>query len=358
MSAGGASAVNPPWVNPPAGREGFYFGGRAIRPALALFLLAPLVAELCLGSTPLLLYFIPPILLLNLGLYGCGVLVVRELVVRWGRGWPSVLALGVAYAIVEEGLALLTMLDERTGPRVDARLGSYGAGPDGANWVWIATLCAYHAIFSIALPILLVQLAYPGQARRPWLRGRAVALAAAGLLLTVMAARGLVHLGTNADISDAQQGDSILVCLALAFLAWRLPVRIGRADGTGSPPSPRRVWLTVFAATVVFFVGFAWGGKGFGWPAGVTIAAIVAIPVGVAFWLARVSARPGWSDRHRFAVAAGLLSFDVLIAPIFDLAAFRLQIVVGVALALALRRAWAHFRTAEPAVGAAIATGT
>ena len=116
---------------------------------------------------------------------------------------------------------------------------------------------------------------------------------------------------------------------------------------TSSPPSPRRVWLTVFAATVAFFFGFAWGGKGLGWLAPVTIAALVAIPVGVGLWLARISARPGWSDRHRYAVAAGLLSFDVLTAPIFDLAAFRLQIVVGVVLALALRRGWGYFRAAE-----------
>ena len=40
----------------------------------------------------------------NLGLYGPGVILIREAFVRWKKGWASVLILGAAYGILEEGL--------------------------------------------------------------------------------------------------------------------------------------------------------------------------------------------------------------------------------------------------------------
>ncbi len=50
--------------------NGFRVRGRRIPGPLALFILSPVVAELCLGSTPSLLFFQPPFLAINLGLYG------------------------------------------------------------------------------------------------------------------------------------------------------------------------------------------------------------------------------------------------------------------------------------------------
>ena len=57
------------------------------RAALALLVLAPTVAELALGSTPIHLAYL---LLLWLPIYGAGVLLIREVVVRTGRGWASI----------------------------------------------------------------------------------------------------------------------------------------------------------------------------------------------------------------------------------------------------------------------------
>jgi hypothetical protein len=68
--------------------------------------LGPLVAELAFGSTPLHLAFL---LVLWLPIYGAGVVLIREAVVRSGRGWPSILLLGVAYELVEDGIGLQTL---------------------------------------------------------------------------------------------------------------------------------------------------------------------------------------------------------------------------------------------------------
>lgn len=69
------------------------------RPSLLLLVLAPFVAEFLLGdfsvrSLGLLLVFVP--------MYGGEALLIREVVRRTHWGWPSIVPLAVAYALVEE----------------------------------------------------------------------------------------------------------------------------------------------------------------------------------------------------------------------------------------------------------------
>jgi len=133
---------------------------KSIWPALTLFFLAPMLAELLSGSAPPVEFFNPFALLVLPALYGSGAILVRELRVRWGKGWPTVFALGAAYGIVEEGLMVKSFFDPNwmdLGP-----LGSYGRWA-GVNWVWSLELTIFHAVFSIAIPILLVELLFPAQ---------------------------------------------------------------------------------------------------------------------------------------------------------------------------------------------------
>ncbi len=96
---------------------------------------------------------------LNVGLYSSGVILIREAMIRWRKGWASVFLLGFAYAIVEEGLALSTFFNPNAGPV--GVLGVYGHWL-GVNWVWSVGLLLFHSAVSIALPILLFRLAFPG----------------------------------------------------------------------------------------------------------------------------------------------------------------------------------------------------
>ena len=50
-------------------------------------------------------------LLANLLLYGPGALLIRELKVRWRKGWLAVFILAAAYVVAEEGLMLNTLFD-------------------------------------------------------------------------------------------------------------------------------------------------------------------------------------------------------------------------------------------------------
>ena len=121
-----------------------------------------MTAELLSGSSPPLEFFFPPGFLLFVGLYGSGVLVVRELALRWDKGWPSILLLGAAYGILEEGLIVRSFFDP--GWMDLGILGEYGRWA-GVNWVWSVWLTIFHGVVSIAVPIILVNLMYPYQKR-------------------------------------------------------------------------------------------------------------------------------------------------------------------------------------------------
>ena len=80
-------------------------------PIITLALLSPVIAELLSGSSPPLEFFNPFGFILLVGLYGCGVIIVRELSIRWKKGWGSILLLGAVYGIIEEGLAVKSFFD-------------------------------------------------------------------------------------------------------------------------------------------------------------------------------------------------------------------------------------------------------
>ena len=118
-----------------------------ISPAMALWFIAPVLAELLSGSTPLNEYFNPFIIVIFGMLYGSGAILIREIVLRWKKGWVSLLLLGMAYGIYEEGLMVRSFFDPNW---VDlGKLGVYGR-VFGVNWVWTEHLTIFHALISIA----------------------------------------------------------------------------------------------------------------------------------------------------------------------------------------------------------------
>ncbi len=71
-----------------------------------LALLSPIMAEMLSGSSPPLEFFAGLGFVFLIPLYGGGALLVRELTIRWDKGWATVIALGAAYGIIEEGIAV------------------------------------------------------------------------------------------------------------------------------------------------------------------------------------------------------------------------------------------------------------
>jgi hypothetical protein len=209
--------------------------GRYLRenfPILALLLLAPTIPELLTGSTPVTTLVYDPFQFLisfglDIGLYGTGALLIREFAVVYRKGWASILLLGAAYGIAEEGFAVHTFF-QASGSPVNA-LGSYGHA-FGVNWLWALGLTIFHATYSIALPILLVQLWYPATRSERWLRRpRSLALVAFVYFGEVVLFARLVGHGP----SPAALGFFLGLVAVLLALAYRMPadalaVRPGR----------------------------------------------------------------------------------------------------------------------------------
>ncbi len=214
-------------------------------PVLALLLLAPAIPELLTGSTPITPLFADPIqfavsFLFDIGLYGTGALLIREFAVHYRKGWASILLLGAAYGIAEEGFAVHTFF-ETSGAPVGA-LGGYGHA-FGVDWLWALGLTVFHATYSIALPILLTQLVFPEAQRVRWLdRGALVVLVAVYLAVVSTFAFTIGH-----GPSPAALAFFLAVVALLLVLARELP-----GDLLSPRPGPRTIgrWGLALAGTL------------------------------------------------------------------------------------------------------------
>jgi hypothetical protein len=153
----------------------------------ALILFAACLPEFLTGSTFVQVALLHPLGFAQLvGLYGGGALVIREVTVRWNKRWASVLLLGGVYAIVEEGYGTRNMMDP-TGSNV----GTYDLFSHwlGINWIPFVPVTLFHAVFSIAFMILLVELLFPATRGKRLVgnAGLAGAFVALGLASTTMA---------------------------------------------------------------------------------------------------------------------------------------------------------------------------
>ncbi|MBN1483215.1 MAG: hypothetical protein JXA37_00710 [Chloroflexia bacterium] len=293
-------------------------------PLLTLFFLAPALGELLSGSAPPFEFFHPFGLLLLGVLYGGGAILARELRVRWHRGWPTVLALGLAYGILEEGLMVKSFFDPQW---MDlGLLGSYGRWA-GVNWVWTLQLTLYHALFSIAAPILLVEHLYPQHRDQPWLRRRG--LVAMGLLLLADVAVGFFLLTTYRP-PLIPYGLAAAAAAGLVLLARRLPARWGRPR---PGPIPRPPWFALlgFGAALSFFLVY-WLLPELALPVPLTLLCGVGwalLLTGLVRWMSRGGA---WGAAHPLALASGAMGFFALLAPLQEMDPARTDDPRGMAL--------------------------
>src|SRR5256885_1035215 len=200
----------------------------------------------------------PIAVLFLIWLYGAGVLVMRETAVRWKTGWPSILLLGAAYGIIEEGLAVKSFFDPAW---MDlGTLGWYGRWLD-VNWVWAVWLTIYHAVVSIAIPIFLMEWIWPRVRGQPLTSRRgyitAIALLAGAtifidILLTPYRPSVWHLLGASA---------------AVVFLVWAAKRYAGvlwsRLPSRKAPASPRTYAVAGFGFLMGSFLLYS-GGPFFG----------------------------------------------------------------------------------------------
>ncbi len=267
-------------------------------PALTLLLTAPVFGEVLSTSSPPVEFFKPAVFLIQVALYGSGALLVRECARRWHKGWISILLLGMAYGIYEEGLVVRSFFDPNW---VDIGvLGSYGRMA-GINWIWSISLTIFHAVVSIGLPILVVELVFPQQHKEPW-------LGKAGSVITGVVFASFLFFASALKLY-AILADKFLLCLVcmagLIYLAYKWKDNWFEAKNKKNV-KPGKIGFGGFVWMVLFVLGM-WLLPALNLPASLTFAYLAALP-----WLGVRQMKhwscEAWSERQQWALAVGLLT--------------------------------------------------
>ncbi len=276
-----------------------------------LFLAAPFLAEVLPGvNPPAELMRQPGAVLPLVVLYGSGAVLARELTVRWKGGYPTLLLLSAAYGVLEEGLLVRSFFDPAW--LKWPALAGYGRWL-GVNLVWALHLTLYHAVFSIAIPVTLVQRGRAWPLERPWLGPWGWWLVGGLYLLRL----GLGWRSDSLYRASAFHVAGVLVVTALlAFWARRVASFPRKPRGQQVPrkaPAPWRLSLWALGTSTLFFV-VSWGLPLWGVPAWVVVPVLLGLAMGAFAFLAAWGRRGGWGPRHRFALASGGVLFFVLLA--------------------------------------------
>ncbi|MEO3869776.1 hypothetical protein ABGB18_13190 [Nonomuraea sp. B12E4] len=272
-------------------------------PAVGLFFLAPLVAEFLLGDVPITALYA----LVGLApLYGAGALLIREVCRRAGWGWPGIVTLALAFGVLEEGICLQSLFNPDFGG-AHLHLLDPGYIPAlGIGVPYTLFVLTLHMVWSISVPIALTEAAAKQRRTSPWL-GRP------GLVVT----GGIYALGVllNARQGRAQSdfaastpqliGSGVVVVLLVALAVFLGRRRRPARQSSGRTPTAWLLGLASLVITSAFIIAWFVGRNVL--PAWGFTTAVLAVHVGGTLLISRWSRRPGWTQLHQLALAAGAL---------------------------------------------------
>jgi hypothetical protein len=98
------------------------------------------------GATRLSYVFV---LIPQIMVWGCGALIIREVVRRQKRSWTDMLLLGLALAIAEECIIQQTSFAPLVGAHGTEIYGRAG----GVNWIWFLAMLGYESIWVVLIPV-------------------------------------------------------------------------------------------------------------------------------------------------------------------------------------------------------------
>jgi hypothetical protein len=282
-------------------------GRESVAPVVALLVLSPVIGEVLSGATRLSFIFV---LVSEIMVWGCGALIIREVVRRWKGGWTSVLLLGFGLAIAEEFIIQQTSI----APLPFVPPPGYGR-LWGVNWPYFAFMLGYEAVWIVLVPVQVTELIFPERRDEPWLGARGLVLSSVVFVVGSFFAWYLWTQMARPNVFHVPAYDPPAVTILLGLLAIVL-LTVGAYAARGSGPSPSRgrsvpPWVVGLAALLLGFpwyflmvVVFAPGLTLALWIPMVLACVWGAVAFGVVRWL---SAGDGWSDRHRWTLCLGAL---------------------------------------------------
>jgi hypothetical protein len=265
-----------------------------IGPALGLVFVAPLVAEFLLGNLPIKLL---PALIVLAPMYGGGALLIREAVRRTGRGWPSILLLGMAYAIFEEAFTTQSLFNPNylklnLGLLAPAYIPSLRIGAWWALWMLMV-----HGIWSISTPIALVEACVPDRARTAWLGRLGLVVVSIVFFFGAAANTAIGYRQDHYMASIGQFVGAAVVVVLLAVLAFNVRVRRGVAANSIAPSSWILGTVALAFASAAMLVPKDWG-----WGA---MAALMSLDLGMLLVVMAWERKGAMTLTHQLALGAG-----------------------------------------------------
>ena len=285
---------------------------RRLLPVASLWLLAPLVAEYLLGSLPMSLITILPLMA---AMYGSAALLIREAARRSGGGWATIALLGIAYGFLEEGLITQSLFNPNY---LHLRLLDFGYVPAlGTGLPWLVFVVTIHAAWSIAVPIGFAEALFPARRDRPWLGLFgiiifAVLFMAGAAAVAIFTYKSLPFMASPAQLISASAIVAALVTAALAWPRFRTPTTERPA------PRPAALFALTFAAGSAVMLIEHFGPSLHGWSWQAALGLLVSIEVIFAALMIRSARGRVWRDSQRFALMLGGLSVHAVFGFVTD----------------------------------------
>ena len=313
-------------------------------PKWTLFILAPVMAELVSHHQPLWEFFNPIIILITFVPYGCGALVARELVVRSGKGWASLLLLGIAFSLIFEGIVTRVMFNPMW-DELDA-LADY-QHVYAVNWSLSLALAHFHVALSIFSAVALAEMLHPKKRHDSWISTRTLIICTAALpAWTIIIGLFVPFIPPILGLVGA-----VGLTITLIVLALQLPT-VPFALMVQSVPRPWHFGVVGGVSTTMIMIGvYVVPEMDSPPPLLVSITVLMTLVIITGIWLVRASGGGArWDDRHRLALVAGVLAFFIAFGFIQDVGAitgtgdesFAARSIVSVGTIWGLRRMWQH----------------
>jgi hypothetical protein len=280
-------------------------------PALLMMLLAPTFTELLLGGTRLsTLIAFPPVLLMEILVWGGGAVLLRALARKLKLGWSSLLLFALALAVAEEFVIQQTSL----APLVIQLKGVEWGRAGGINYVYALWALVYEAAWVVLFPTLVAELVFPDRRDGTWLSTpMAVVLAILFILGAIMAWFAWTHIARvktfhlplyNPTRVELVAGIAVIVGLIVWGITF--PPTFGRAWRPASPAvvgGLGGLWGVLWFVLAVLAFGIA---PQISAPAVFAAGAVVLLAIVLV--LPRWASHAAWTQRHSYFLFTGALT--------------------------------------------------
>jgi hypothetical protein len=270
-----------------------------------------MLAEVLPGATRMSAIFVFPV---EMGVWGCGALLIRAAVRHWRLGWKNMLLLALALAVAEEFVIQQSSLAPMV---LQIVKGPPYARAFDVNWIYFLWALGYESIFVVFLPVTLAELIFRKRRETAWVGKAGLAVSAgyfavasffAWFTWTQIARPRVFHVA--AYTPPRETVEIAIAAIFILILAAIGPMRRLFAGPSRPLPSPP-AWLACAIAAVVSVLWYGLVLLAFGlrpdFPVTIAAAGGIALALFVLAAFPRWAANSAWKDGRRYAVVLGAM---------------------------------------------------